>query len=183
MSIPDRLFRLAKGKVGELKDYIGHIGENEELSPEEEERLLKSQSLKRAKGELEEAMSSPTPPARPTLSPQSSVSIRRRTPDEIAGSGISYQNSTPTSNSSGVSTSDPLDEHFRLLGLPSGSDFATVQATYDKLKERCKPDRFPADSKESKELDEIRAKLDVSFKALKKALDPTARRFDLIEIE
>ena len=183
MSIPDRLFRLAKGKVGELKDYIGHIGENEELSPEEEERLLKSQAHKRAKGELEEAISSPTPPTRLAPSPQLSSQTRRRTPEEIAGSGITYQSSKPVSTSAVVSTSDPLDEHFRLLGLPSGSDFATVQATYEKLEERCKPDRFPSGTPESKELDEIRTRLETSFNALRKALDPTARRFDLIEIE
>ena len=192
MSIPERLFRLAKGKVGEFKEYLGHAGEKQDLSPEEEARLLKFQERKKARGELEEALEAPTPYAS-VISPRPQNSpARPRTPEEIAGSGVplrraetsnALRNSAVSPVQESVAPVDPLNEHFRLLGLPEGSDFATVQAAYEKLEERCDPGRFPAGSEEAKELEDIRKRLEASYDTLRKALDPTARRFDLIEIE
>ncbi len=183
MSIPERLFRLAKGKAGELREYFDHLGENDELSSEEEAKLVRSQQKKTARKELEEAIESPFTP---TLASSSQVersrpASRPRTPEEISGvfSGSAASRNVAASNQ----VADPLAPHYRLLGLESGSDYSTVQSVYEKLEERCRPDRFTAGSPEAKELEDIRTKLETAFHALRAALDPTARRFDLLEIE
>jgi hypothetical protein len=78
---------------------------------------------------------------------------------------------------------DPLAYHYKLLGVEPGADFAVVQAEYNKLAARAEPSRFPAGSPEERQAQELRKRLDDSFKLLREALDPTARRFDLLEFD
>ena len=184
MSIPERLFRLAKGKAGELREYFDHLGENDELSLEEEAKLIRSQQKKTARKELDEAIDSPftSTLVSPSQVDRSRPAARPRTPEEISGvSSVSAVASGNAATSNQIA--DPLAPHYRLLGLELGSDYPTVQSVYEKLEERCRPDRFTAGSPEAKELEDIRTKLETAFHALRAALDPTARRFDLLEIE
>ena len=87
MSIPERLFRLARGKAGELREYFDHLGENDELSLEEEAKLIRSQQKKTARKELDEAIDSPftSTLVSPSQVDRSRPAARPRTPEEISG--------------------------------------------------------------------------------------------------
>jgi len=93
MSIPDKFLRIARHKLGELKEYIDQLDEEREQRAEQEaeRRRIGSDARADARRELDEAISpsgasafpSPAPsrerPAIPVHPPQS-----QRTPDEIA---------------------------------------------------------------------------------------------------
>ncbi len=187
MSIPDRLFRLAKGKIGEIREMFDN--QDEEIDPELIARIERSQARKSAKDELSDALDG-TVPAKPSTSytatpvrpsptytaPPVRPSSGLRSPEEIrGGSPMQTNNVNPGDD-------DRLADHYRLLGLEPGSDYATVQAVYEKLLSRCLPDRFPAGSPEALEAKDIQARLEATYKVLREELDPTARRFEMLEI-
>jgi|SRR5579862_750616 len=211
MSIPDKFLRIARHKLGELKEYIDQLDEEREQRAEQEaeRRRIGSDARADARRELDEAISpsgasafpSPAPsrerPAIPVHPPQS-----QRTPDEIArgvrpsgyaGPPSSSTASTPYTSSSapsstqapiqGAMAADPLAYHYRLLGLESGADFTAVQAAYNRLAARSDPSRFLAGSQEERDARAIRQRLETSFKTLRDALDTTVRRFDLLEFD
>jgi hypothetical protein len=196
MSIPTRLYRIAKYKLGELKERLDQL--DEEQARAEEQRLRQAQARTDARRELDDAMAAPLPSSAPpaTVGPDLSSSrsdpapipaqppLPRRTPEEIArGSRPLPPNAPPPASlpQTGTPQADALVYHYRLLGVEPGADFVTVQAAYNKLAARSDPSRFPAGSQEEQEAQSIRKRLDASFEALRDALDPTARRFDLIE--
>ena len=111
----------------------------------------------------------------------SQTPLPRRTPEEISRGSLPQTAPPPAANTAAVSQSDPLLYHYRLLGVEQGADFVTIQAAYNKLAARCDPSRFPAGSSEEHEAQEIRKRLEASYQALRDVLDPTARRFVLIE--
>ena len=86
-------------------------------------------------------------------------------------------------NFSPASAPDPLDYHYKLLGLESGAEFGAVQAAYNKLAARSDPSRFPAGSSDALAAQQIRQRLDTSFKTLRESLDTTAARFGLLEFD
>jgi hypothetical protein len=110
----------------------------------------------------------------------SSAGTRLRTPEEIAG-GLRSVNQPVSTPSATNSQADPLLYHYRLLGVEPGSDFAAVQSAYNRLAARCDPVRFPAGSQEEQEAKQIRERLETSYRALREALDPMARRFGMLD--
>jgi hypothetical protein len=210
MSIPDRFLRIARYKLGELKDYIDQLDEERETraDQEAERRRVSADARADARRELEDAVSSsgasPLPsvesrgerPAVPVQPPRP-----QRTPDEIArgvrpGGYVGPAQSTldrtyppppgPTAAQvpvQGTAPVDPLAFHYRLLGLEPGADFTAVQAAYNRLAARIDPSRFLAGSQEERDARAIRQRLETSFKALRDALDTTVRRFDLLEFD
>ncbi len=179
MSIPERLYRLARGKIGEIREMFDGQESDAEIDPELLARIQRSQARKQARQELEdtldgnpESMQGASMAARPRP-----ASATLRTPDEIRGG-----TSAPSTSNAVSSAPDPLASHFLLLGLEPGTDFATVQAVHEKLSARCQPGRFAAGSAEAVEAQDIENRLEASYKVLREALDPTARRFDMLEI-
>lgn len=169
MSIPERFYRIAKHKFSEIKDRVDRW--DEEAQAAELAELRKPD----ARAELKEALRNPTPAKAESTPAPTASSVR--SPEEIR------RTATPTaSTSTGVGT-DLLAAHYRLLGVEPGADFAEVQAAYNKLAARCDPARFPANSTEAREAELIRKRLEDSYKALRDALDSTARRFDLLEFD
>ncbi len=174
--IPERFYRIAKHKLTEFKDRLDQMDE------EAAERELQRETQKAAaQTELKEALE--VPRAFPTANSEpfaSNPAPRPRTPEEIARgtSGPSAAGGSGTYNAA----ADPLRFHYGLLGVEAGSDFVTVQGAYNKLAARSDPSRFPAGSAEEKEAQEIRTRLEESYKVLKEALDPTSRRFDMLEL-
>ncbi len=79
-------------------------------------------------------------------------------------------------------TIDPLVTAYKILGLPPGSDFLTVQATANKLRERCAVSRFVDGSQEQAEARVILQKIEEAYQLLQNALDPGAGRFDKLEL-
>lgn len=176
MGIPDRVYRIFKYKLNELKEHFDQLDlEAQQRSPQ--------QARADARRELDDALSGPPLPAQPA---PSAPTASRRTPEEIAA-GIRSQPpaspfSTPTSTTA-TAAPDPLAYHYRSLGVETGSDFTAVQAAYNRLAARCDPSRFPAGSEEERQAQELRTRLEASYKVLRDALDTTARRFDLLELD
>ena len=178
MSIPDRLYRLAKGKIGEIREMFDNPDSDADLDPELLARIQRAQARKSAREELADALEG-VPPA--YASPANAVRPVRatstlRTPEEIRA-GTAAQ-----SNAVDIGREDRLAPHYRLLGLEPGADYATVLAVYEKLLSRCQPSRFPAGSAEAIEAQDIENRLEATYKILREELDPTARRFDMLEI-
>lgn len=182
MSIPDRFFRIAKHKMGEVKEWFDRVDSETEEEAAEAERKRRTQEARRdARRELDDAMAtSAGDSAVPMQAPPS-----RRTPEEIArgqrSAGSSYVPATTTTTA--PLPPDPLAYHYRLLGLEPGADFSAVKSAYEKFAARSDTSRFPAGSPEAAQALEIRIKLDASYKVLRDALDTTARRFDLLEFD
>lgn len=177
MSIPERLYRLARGKIGEIREMFDG-DEDAEIDPELLAKIQRAQARKSAKDELEDAMTvdGGSRYQSPIAVPPARAGTVRRTPEEIRGGSSASMNTSTNPNA------DPLAPHYRLLGLEPGTDYATVQAVYEKLLSRCSPDKFTAGSPEALEAQDIERKLQATYKVLREALDPTARRFDLLEI-
>jgi DnaJ-domain-containing protein 1 len=97
-----------------------------------------------------------------------------RSPEEIAGGSVHRPG--PQMSAS------PLLRHYRVLGLEDGADLTAIDAAYAKLAERCGPDRFVTDSEEAAAAAEILRRVEAAYNALRDALDPTAGRFDKLEI-
>lgn len=198
MSIPDRFLRIAKHKLGELKDWFDQIDEEREARADQE--VERKRSRDEARQELDDSASVYVPPSGGTAPEQRpAIPIQpppMRAPEEIArgsrpdysGTGrASYSASTPPTARPSTSTQpgppDPLEFHYRLLGLESGADFASVEMAYNRLAARCEPARFPAGSQDERTARDLRQRLDSSFKILRDTLDTTVRRFDLLEFD
>jgi hypothetical protein len=78
-------------------------------------------------------------------------------------------------------TTDPLATAYRIIGVPNGSDYSTVDQAVQKLRDRCAPSRFPQGSPEQKEAETILARIEDANRVLKNALDSTEGRFDKLE--
>ena len=189
MGIPERFYRIARHKLNELRDRFDQMDAEAQEAPEVVEKRRRAESRADSKRELEDAMTNPSPPSKPPAAknegaPSYSPPLTRRTPEEIRRGTLS-----PSSSGSGGSgtmqstSSDPLEFHYRRLGVESGSDFATVQAAYHKLIARADPGRFPAGSEDAQLAEQIRQEIEASYKALRDELDTTARRFDLLEFD
>jgi FtsZ-interacting cell division protein ZipA len=190
MSIPERLSRIVRHKFSEMKDRFDQMDEDALLDPAEIERVRRAQARSEAKQELQDSLTEPFPPTEKT---NPKVDLPRqplksqpklRTPQQITSPMVGNANSLASTNSMTQQTeSDPLDYHYRMLGLDPGADFGDVQTAYNGLAARTEPGRFPAGSAEARELEDIRKRLDVSFRALRDSLDSTAHRFGLLEFD
>jgi hypothetical protein len=181
MSIPDRFYRIAKYKLREIKDRWDDL--DSRVSQPEPRDASQRDVRRDSERELDDIADEPTisaPP--PTL----------RSPDQIAqGSTPALPRSAPyarptppaapSPEQAQTTTPDPLAYHYRLIGVEVGADFSVVQSAYSRLAARSDPARFPAGSDDALTAADIRARLDASYAVLRDALDPTARRFDLLE--
>jgi hypothetical protein len=183
MSIPERLYHLARGKIGEIRDMFDRQDTDADLDPELLERIRSAQARKSARRELENALDGEPGPQGPSTftAPPTRAQSALRTPEQIRTVEISGGAASSAATAAGAAT-DPLAAHYLLLGLEPGTDYATVQAVYEKLLARCRPDRFPEGSPERREAQDIEDRLEATYKVLHEALDPTARRFDMLEI-
>ncbi|HLH79140.1 MAG TPA: hypothetical protein VKV29_02520 [Chthonomonas sp.] len=155
MSLSNRLYRIARSKLNELKEWFDRVEEERTSDP-----LRSPEEL--AAEELDSALHSSAP-----VSPASSSSSAR----------------PPQKAASPAPETDPLYYHYRLLGLQPGADLTAVQAAYKRYAERANPARFPPGSPEEAVARDLRRKLDLSYKTLCEALDPTLRRFELLEFD
>ncbi len=176
MSIPERFYRIAKHKFSEIRDRVDRW--DEEAQEAETDLLRKAGTRTDASSELKDALRTTSPAKSDKIPPAQAATLR--TPDEIRRAAAPMTNSSP---STANLQPDPLDFHYRLLGVEPGTGFSDVQAAYNKLAARCDPARFPAHSTEAQEAERIRKRLEDSFKVLRDALDATARRFDLLEFD
>ncbi|HLK56785.1 MAG TPA: hypothetical protein VKU00_09485 [Chthonomonadaceae bacterium] len=185
MSIPERFYRIARHKLNELRERFDQMDAEAQETPEEIAKRRRAEAKADAKRELDDVMANPAPSSASSSKdpdiPPYIAPLKRRTPEEIRRGTLST--SAGTSGALQNSQVDPLDFHYRRLGVESGSDFATVQAAYNKLIARADPGRFPAGSDDARIAEQIRQEIEASFKALRDELDTTARRFDLLEFD
>jgi len=160
MSLSRRVRNIAKTQINALKEHM------ERVDREYEDSVLE----KRAERDAREELSDPA-----DLRPA------RRSPEEIATGRATRSTSSVPASITPVAAASPLAVHYRILGLEDGADLSSVEAAYNKLVARCAPDRFPeADERQAAE--EIFKRVDAAYTALRDALDPTAGRFDKLEL-
>lgn len=103
-----------------------------------------------------------------------------RTPEEIAAGKPGAPPASPQPDP--VAAVGPLAQHYRVLGLDEGADLSEVEAKYRRLAARCAPERFDEGSEEQRTARDILARVEVAYNELRDALDPTAGRFDKLEL-
>ncbi len=165
MSLSRRLRNIAIGQINALKERLDRIDE------EEAQQHLERRAQRDALKELNDPAD-----IRPAL----------RTPEEVASGRPAASAKQPTTTgpemATGAVPASALSTHYRILGVPEGSDLETVEAAYNKLANRCAPDRFPEGSEEQQAAKEIFKRVDVAYNALRDTLDPTCGRFDKLEL-
>ena len=78
---------------------------------------------------------------------------------------------------------DPVRTAYKIIGVPAGSDYLTVESAVNKLRQRCAPTRFPDGSPEQADAQVILQRVEEAFSVLKNALGPAAGgRFDKLEL-
>jgi hypothetical protein len=76
---------------------------------------------------------------------------------------------------------DPLEAAYALLDVQPGCDLASLEAAYEKRMAEIRPDRHPAGSPERAALEGRRSAVQAAYDRLRDALNPTETRFEHIE--
>ncbi len=189
MSIPERLSRIVRHKITEMKDRFDQMDEDAMLDPAEMERLRRAQLRAEARKELDESLATPVQPfssgpthvSQPAPQRSASPDLPLRSPQQISGGALPQ--SAPAARPTLKTPTDPLEYHYKMLGVEVGADMGTVQSAYTALAARTEPGRFPVGSAEASELEDIRQRLETSYRVLRDALDSTAHRFGLLELD
>jgi hypothetical protein len=108
-----------------------------------------------------------------------------RSPEQIVASAGGVRAGAEPVNAATTSeplSQNPLDRHYRRMGLEPGAEYEAVHAAYTQFVARCALERYPEGSDEQKMAAEILARVEESYDALREALDPTAGRFDKLEL-
>jgi len=200
VSIPDRLFRISKAYLNQVRDRIdaelaereldaglapgGSLpagGESdsastlrEEASVRAAEEMMRQAEAKIAAARREMENRSELDPER-GVEPVAGPAPRKSVPATVKSTTPNTSNVTPNE--------DPNARDYRVLGVPAGSDLATVQSAYEKLARRCDPRRFPDGSQEQKDAEQILERVNAAYDALRNRLDPTQNRFGKLELE
>lgn len=164
MSFSRRLRSIARSQMQALKERLDRIDQDEL----EEANRLRAEAA--ARDELREALTEG-----PSL----------RTPEEIARGAppqVRPAASPPSAQPQRHAAPNPLARHYRVLGLEEGADLVEVRAAYQRLVARCQPDRFPEGSEDQMAARDILARVEAAYTGLMEALDPTAGRFDKLEL-
>jgi len=153
-----RSLRLAKTYLDEAKGRVGEISEN---AQEELTRALDRSDIKAG-------LSSPDDPM---ARAQAKIAATR-------GETVAWTESRPVSQT----PTDPIQTAYKIIGVPAGSDYLTVQTAVNRLRERCAPSRFPNGSIEQSQSQTILQKVEEAYQVLQAVLDPGAGRFDKLEL-
>lgn len=160
-----RSFRLAKTYLDDAK------GRLEEISEGAQEELTRALN----RDDIQAGLSSPDDPMERA---QAKIAAAR-------GTAASQKELSPgryAPAASPASQTDPVQTAYKILGVPPGADFLTVQAAANKLRDRCAPSRFADGTQEQAEARMILQKVEEAYQVLQNALDRSAGRFDKLEI-
>lgn len=189
MGIPDRIYRISKAYLGQVRDRIDAGIDKIDDRLAEAERELNDDTYGGASLPIRDDAS---PEAMMRRAEARIAAARRELESRSDLTGVPAPVEVPlppvapttsATAASNVSPDDPNAIDFRLLGVPVGSDLATVTASYEKLARRCDPRRFPDGSPEQTEAAKILEKINASYEALRRRLDPTESRFGKLELE
>lgn len=153
-----------------LEDAKGRLGE---ISTDAQEELTRALN----RDDIQAGLSSSADPmeraqAKIAAARQTAMSQRESSPGRFA----------PTPPPAATKPTDPTQTAYKILGIPAGSDFLTVQTAANKLRERCAVSRFANGSQEQEEARIILQKVEEAYQVLQNALDPGAGRFDKLEL-
>jgi hypothetical protein len=204
VSIPNRIFRISKAYLNQVRERIDSELSERELdagigdtppassgsdrgyrSPEprsvdpavsaaDEMMRRAEERIAAARRDMESRGELDTPISSPSTSSTSA---------NPSSSSSSTTTASSSAAASAAASSDPNASDYRVLGVPIGSDLGTVQSAFEKLAQRCDPRRFPENSREQKDAQRILERVNVAFEALRKRLDPTENRFGKLELE
>lgn len=207
MSIPNRIFRISKAYLNQVRERIdselsereldaGIAGDAPSPAPTSDKEYRSTnprmvdpavsaadEMMRRAEERIAaarrdmESRGELDTPIAPISTPSSSA-----TPT-TSSSSTTGSSSTTSSAAAAAASNDPNASDYRMLGVPVGSDLGTVQSAFEKLARRCDPRRFPEDSREQKDAQRILERVNIAFEALRKRLDPTENRFGKLELE
>jgi hypothetical protein len=203
VSIPNRIFRISKAYLNQVRERIDSELSERELDAGIGGETPASSGSDRGNRQTEPRSVDPAVSAADEMMRRAEerIAAARRdmesrgeldTPISPAASSSAANPSTSSSSTSSASTSasasaaassDPNASDYRVLGVPIGSDLGTVQSAFEKLAQRCDPRRFPENSREQKDAQRILERVNVAFEALRKRLDPTENRFGKLELE
>ena len=153
-----RSLRLAKTYLDEAKGRVSDISDS---AQEELTRALN-------RDDIQAGLASPDDPM---IRAQAKIAAAR-------GETAARTEARPVSQTA----TDPLQTAYKIIGVPPGSDFLTIQTAVNRLRERCAPSRFPPGSVEQSESQMILQKVEEAYQVLQKELDPGAGRFDKLEL-
>ena len=178
MGIPDRIYRIAKAHLDQALDRWEQIDSNAQKELEDSMQPPALTAFERAQAKINAARAAreftPVPPPGQT----DSVPLAERLPAPTPSPTLQE---TPTVRSSARPSDNAIQAAYTVIGVQIGSDFATVQSAYLKLKERASPDRFPAGSTDQVKAKDIERKINAAYMTLMDALSPSEDRFDRLE--
>jgi hypothetical protein len=189
MPIPDRLYNLAKGHLDTLlerweeidthaKQQIDSVlmNSSDTNNMSAWDRAMGKINSANAAKELEPASSQidlnqPTANQNDVEALKAQLIARGEYPDKPQ---IAMQ-ATPVEQNTVV-------DAYKILGVPVGTDYLTIKSTYQQLKERAAPERFPENSAERAAAQDIQQRIDKAFMILTNSLSPGSARFDRLEL-
>jgi hypothetical protein len=170
MSIPDRIVKISKTYMGQVRDRIdGALSEREDALRELEgdaDRPTRPSSMDKADDIMRRA--------------EEKVAAARREMDASRELRPASSSATPTVMPT-PSASVEEASHYKVLGIPPGSDYSTVQSAYEKLSRRLDATRFENETDRA-EAARILERVNVAYDALRSQLDPTTNRFGKLEL-
>ena len=155
------MFRIAKTYLDAAKDRL------DEIDSRAQEELTKALD----RSDIQSGLSSSDDPM---ARAQAKINAAR-------GETVARREAVPVSQTASGKT-DPIQTAYKIIGVPPGSDYLTVQTAVNKLRERCAPSRFPNGSVEQSESQMILQKVEEAYQVLQNTLDPGAGRFDKLEL-
>ena len=167
--IPGRVYKIAKAYLDAAKDRLGEI---DATAQEELSRSLSHDDI-RIPDPPPASSDDPMERARAKIAAsQGAVTARR----EFSASQTQPNGATPN-----PPAADPLQTAYKIVGVPNGAEYVTVQQAVTKLRERCAPSRFADGSEEQAEAKVILQRVEEAYQVLSNALNPGAGRFDKLE--
>ena len=186
MSIPERLYNISKGYIGQIRDRIDdELTDREkamaELTDDEGNTSLPVGSdadslMQRAEAKvtaMRQNLAAQKEIA-PVASGNSNNSVVSLSSDQEALLNAASRETRAEAEAK------YLDDYV-VLGVPVGSELGVIESKYEDLIRRCNPDRFAVGSEDRKKAQEILDRVNAAHDSLRKKLDPTQNRFDKLE--
>jgi DnaJ-domain-containing protein 1 len=188
MSIPDRLYNIAKAHLDlaverwgeidqraqqELDNFMASHTDNNNVSAWDRavNKISAGAAEKELRSPADQMEDSPMRPEPSLDALEASLAAQRTSAPAPAPGTASANPQTPT-----------LLAAYKVLGVEPGSDYLTVQKAYNDLRERASPDRFPAGSKEQEAARNIQKRIESAHMMLSNILSPKSDRFDRLEL-
>jgi hypothetical protein len=168
MSVPDRIYQMAKAYLDAARGRLEEIDS-------------------RASAEIDKALApggsaSPSNISDPMDRAAAKIAAARGEAAARSQLPQRYNFSTADPSMASGPDPDPVQTAYRVIGVPIGSDVATIDSAVAKLRERAAPEKFPEGSTEREDAARIQARVDNAYAVLQEALGIQKNRFDRLEL-